>query len=250
MQLNLIACHFCALLLGITSSLSPKKASATDAKKPAQLAPIVAALGFTPLDTPATNFTLPDLSDRLVELKTMAGNWVVLVFWATWCGACAEEMPYLEYLHNVFKDRHLKVVAVSIDEGPVAQVRDYARNHELSYPILVDTPNRIAAQYHVQSVPSLYLVSPELQLVGFARGAINWSEAFNRELVNKLLDHHPPSSAVGKGSPHPAAPEVLPAMESAAIKTTEKENSWPALAIVLTGIILIGCCGYLIKRRT
>ena len=67
------------------------------------------------------DFGMVDTALTPVSLKSLKGKYVVLDFWASWCGPCMYEYPYLEKLKNVFKGKNIEFVSVSCDE----QVRSW-----------------------------------------------------------------------------------------------------------------------------
>ena len=134
--------------------------------------------------TEAAAFTLPDLSGNEVALSDFQGQWVLLTFWATWCGPCIAEMPSLQQFHSRNTDAGFAVLAVAVgsDEGGV---RDLVRQQGLTFPVLLDRGDRVASTYQAWSVPLTYLVDPEGNLVGVVRGARDWAgtEALVKDLV-------------------------------------------------------------------
>jgi peroxiredoxin len=147
----------------------------------------VAGLGFTPLHYPPTNFKLPDLEGKPHRLSDYQGRWVLITFWATWCGACAKQMPSLESLYQEYKDQNFTVLAISIDDAPAEKVAAYARQRSLTFPILHDIKNEAAQIYKAQSIPTNYLLSADFNIVGMARGAINFENANALKRVGELL---------------------------------------------------------------
>src|SRR3954462_3905975 len=91
--------------------------------------------------------------DGVPVTKTLAdykGQVVLLNIWATYCIPCRTEMPSIEALHRDFKDKGLKVVAVSIDEtAPDSVIRAFAKELGLTFEILHDSTLRIAETYQV-----------------------------------------------------------------------------------------------------
>jgi peroxiredoxin len=167
----------------------PISAYASNAPQPAaaDVAAILRGLGFQASNIPASSFSLFDLDGNEVNLESFRGQWVLLAFWATWCGACKQEMPSLQFLHEAQKGQGLKVLGIAIDEDPLPVVSDFAASRNISFPILLDQTNRVAGDYRAQAIPALYLVSPEQRVIGVARGAINWNERRKLELVAQLV---------------------------------------------------------------
>ena len=84
-----------------------------------------------------SDFKLRNLSGASVKLSDLAGQGVVLNFWATWCPPCRREMPLLDDIQKLYQDRGVSVVGVALSEPP-GQVRSYVESIAVSYPIWVD----------------------------------------------------------------------------------------------------------------
>ncbi|HEX5539622.1 MAG TPA: TlpA disulfide reductase family protein [Methylophilaceae bacterium] len=78
--------------------------------------------------------TLPDAQGRQQPLKQWRGKILVVNFWATWCPPCREEMPELSQLQDQYRDRNVVVIGISTEN--VAQIRDFAKTLQVSYPLL------------------------------------------------------------------------------------------------------------------
>jgi len=112
----------------------------------------------------ASNFTLPDLAGKKVELKSLLGKGPVFIhFWATWCVPCQEEMPYLEKIYQKDKAKGLVVVAISTDDPKtVNKVKPFIKGRRFTFLVLLDTAQEVANLYHVQDVmPTDYLIDPK-----------------------------------------------------------------------------------------
>ncbi|MBI2568825.1 MAG: TlpA family protein disulfide reductase [Candidatus Schekmanbacteria bacterium] len=186
------------------------------------LAAILRARGIQPLTPaqPALAFELAGLDGTKVALADFAGRWVLLTFWATWCGPCRSEMPSLQQFATKHTAEGFTVLAVATGSD-VGQVRSFVSKLGLSFPVVLDEEDRVAALYRAHSIPMTYLVDPGGRLVGLARGARDWSHL--DELVAELRVASPPSeSAEGYAAQStPQAPVELPA--SLAPPTAEAE---------------------------
>ncbi|HEX5539094.1 MAG TPA: TlpA disulfide reductase family protein, partial [Methylophilaceae bacterium] len=78
--------------------------------------------------------TLPDAEGRQQPLKQWRGKILVVNFWATWCPPCREEMPELSQLQEQYRDRNVVVIGISTEN--VAQIREFAKTLQVSYPLL------------------------------------------------------------------------------------------------------------------
>ena len=84
---------------------------------------------------------LADLDGQTRRLSEFDGKFVLLNFWATWCGPCREEMPLLDAAHE--KLNGLNVVGVAIDDGEA--VREFLKEYPVRYPILISDEDQDAA---------------------------------------------------------------------------------------------------------
>jgi thiol-disulfide isomerase/thioredoxin len=81
------------------------------------------------------NFTLKDMNGVDVNLESFKGRVILLNFWATWCGPCKLEIPDLVELQHDYGD-DLVVLGFSVDDT-VEQLRPYASEYKMNYPVLV-----------------------------------------------------------------------------------------------------------------
>jgi peroxiredoxin len=134
----------------------------------------------------ASEFELVDPAGRPFRLRDLRGRVVLLNFWATWCAPCREEMPALEKVARELGPRGLTVVGVNVKESKAA-VEAFAREHELSFPLLLDRDGQVSARYQVYALPVTFLIDGRGRVVGTALGIRDWggldAQAYFRELL-------------------------------------------------------------------
>ena len=114
---------------------------------------------------PAPDFSLTDLSGATVRLSDFRGKTVLLDFWATWCEPCKQSIPL--YLKMQEKLRSKGFVVVGIDENESAAIAAaYARNHGMTYPILMDPGTGLFEKYGGRSMPSAFLIDAQGNIRG------------------------------------------------------------------------------------
>ena len=64
---------------------------------------------------PAIDFTYPDINNKTVSLSDFKGKYVYIDIWATWCGPCIREIPYLVELEKQYHDKNIVFMSVSVD---------------------------------------------------------------------------------------------------------------------------------------
>jgi peroxiredoxin len=107
---------------------------------------------------PAPPFTLTSLDGRHVSLADLAGKTVLLHFWATWCGVCKLEIPTLDSIHDGLDEDEVLLAVVASNDA--AEVRRFASEHALEYPILMASGDILSA-YGISAFPTNFIIDPE-----------------------------------------------------------------------------------------
>lgn len=132
--------------------------------------------------------TVSDSASRPRTLASYTGDVVILNVWATWCLPCRAEMPSLEALHRDFRDRGLRVVAVSVDE-PNSQdaIREFAKQYQLTFDILHDPSKAIQRSYLTTGIPETFVIGRDGTVRRKVIGAIDWNSTDSRAVLEQLL---------------------------------------------------------------
>jgi peroxiredoxin len=109
---------------------------------------------------PAPDFQLPNLEGQPISLSDFRGKPVLLNFWATWCGPCVFEMPFIQSIFEESSDTGLVILAVNIGEAPPT-VRDFIQSGNFSFPVLLDTSQDVALEYNVRGIPTTFLIDKD-----------------------------------------------------------------------------------------
>jgi len=126
------------------------------------------------VDTPASvgSLTMQTIDGEFLEMSDLRGKVVLVNFWATWCGPCREEIPYLARLTERYPE-HLVVIGVSEDAGGVEMVQSFADQYGVNYPIVMSTPEIKRAFPGVFALPTSFVVDPDGEIVQTHVGLIS-----------------------------------------------------------------------------
>jgi peroxiredoxin len=122
----------------------------------------------------AGEFALPDLNGTEVRLADLRGKIVFLNLWATWCPPCRAEMPSMEALYQRFRHRDFAMLAVAEDTD-AAPVAAFVRELGLTFPILLDTDNRLPGRYGVTGYPETFVIDRNGQVIKHVVGPAEWN---------------------------------------------------------------------------
>jgi len=152
--------------------------------KPAANSPQDHVVRFASHPQPMPAFLVNDLDGNPVSTAAWKGKVVFINFWATWCPPCRAEIPVLIDLANRYKDR-LQVVGVSVDDGDPAEVKKFAKQAGINYPIVMADRAIVAEYGGVAALPTLFVVNPDGNVVQKHEGL--FSNALYEAEVRLLL---------------------------------------------------------------
>jgi peroxiredoxin len=132
----------------------------------------------------AMNFTQNDTLGKPVSLSDFRGKYVLLDFWASWCGPCRAENPNVVNAFNKYKDKNFTVLGVSLDQ-PDAKDKWMEAIHKdgLTWTQVSDLKfwqNDVAVQYGIRAIPQNFLIDPS--------GKIIAKNVRGEDLLNKLKE--------------------------------------------------------------
>ncbi len=105
----------------------------------------------------APDFVLKSASGQNIRLSELKGKVVMLNFWATWCGPCAEEIPHLNKLHESLDSYDFELLGINLDEDQ-AKALHLARKLDVNFPVLFDDEKNVSKSFSIDAMPTTIII--------------------------------------------------------------------------------------------
>lgn len=128
-----------------------------------------------------------DPSGKVVDINSFRGKYVLIDFWASWCGPCRKAIPEIKELYSKYKESGLEVLSVSVDTDNTAWKKAMSEENMPWPQVLSPDKNKTMASFMIIGIPTLYLIDREGKIVekytGFsAKLKTQLEEAFKQKI--------------------------------------------------------------------
>src|ERR1700758_797062 len=135
---------------------------------------------------PAPRFHATTTGGEKFANESIKGKVVLFEFWATWCGYCDHEAPYVDQIAKEFSGKDLIVLAIDVGESKKT-VKRYLEAHPRGVPIVLMEDTNLAAMYQANVYPIYVLIDRDGNIAGEQRGAAG-ERALRRLLANAGIE--------------------------------------------------------------
>ncbi len=118
---------------------------------------------------PSPTFTYPDINGKKISLKSLKGKYVYIDVWATWCGPCKVQIPYLKEIEAKYEGKNIAFIGLSIDtqENKDKWMKMVEERDLNGYQILADKDwqSDFIKGYYITGIPRFILIDPDGNIV-------------------------------------------------------------------------------------
>lgn len=136
----------------------------------------------------APPFELNTLEGKTIRNEDVLGKPTLLIFWASWCHVCQEELPKAAVMYEKFREKGFEILAIGFADTE-ENIRKYVRKNQedFPYPVLYDKGDRVSNRYGVTATPTLFLLNKKGEVVVPFRGGGLIEHPKFHEIVTGLL---------------------------------------------------------------
>ncbi len=144
-------------------------------------------------ETPAPDFTLESLDGTTMKLSDLRGKAVVLNFWATWCGPCKIETPWLVQFQNQYGGQGLQIIGVESGDDGKDDIVKFVKDMGINYPVLLGKESVGDAYGGIPALPETFFIGRDGKIVDKSMGLHGRAEI--EDSIKKALDTEAAKSA-------------------------------------------------------
>jgi thiol-disulfide isomerase/thioredoxin len=140
--------------------------------------------------SPRVDLLLPDVDGLERGLQEFKGKVLLVNFWASWCSPCIEEMPSIQRLAEVMRDKPFAVIGVNVAETE-RRAKAMTQRLGISFPVLLDRESDVFHRWGGTVLPTTYVLDGAGVVRYVGRGPLEWDAADIVETLERLVATEP-----------------------------------------------------------
>lgn len=105
-----------------------------------------------------------DSHSNSIKMSDYKGEWVIINYWATWCKPCLKELPELNNIFMIYKNK-VMVLGVNYDQLSNEEINKFADKLGITFPVMRSFPIKKYGVTEINTLPVTFIISPEGKLV-------------------------------------------------------------------------------------
>lgn len=114
---------------------------------------------------PSASFEYDNINGKKTSLADLKGKYVFIDFWATWCGPCKKEIPFLKTLEEKYHDKNIEFVSISLDQNKTAWEKMVADKELGGVQLHFGDDRQLVTAYNVTTIPRFVLLDTNGNIV-------------------------------------------------------------------------------------
>jgi peroxiredoxin len=133
--------------------------------------------------TALPDFVLERSDAGTTQLSKIQAKIILINFWATWCDSCMVEIPSIVKLRSDYHARGFEVIAINVDENPIAVLPKTIQRFKIDFPLYVDTNGVLSDLFNVNAIPLTVILDKNREILFIESGERDWN---GKEIRSKL----------------------------------------------------------------
>ncbi len=135
----------------------------------------------------APSFSLKSIENETVYLDSLLGQYVIIDFWAVYCKSCIQGLDAMKDIFSEYKEKGLVYLAIN-EDGPrnISKIPGLVKGHKWEYTVLYDKNGEVKELFGIQTIPEVYLLDEEGNIILRRKGFIDGDENVIKEKLEEL----------------------------------------------------------------